>query len=338
MVCSQNCKKVVEFAMIPNAYVLRVLSDGEFHSGEELGSLLGVSRAAVWKQLQQFEPFGLLIESVRGRGYRIPGGLDLLDHTVIVESLTGGWADRNFDFQVLDCVDSTNAYLMAHDVNTDIAACVAEYQAAGRGRRGRVWVSPYAASLYLSVRRRFESGVAALEGLSLAVGVVLVKMLRGFGYENVKLKWPNDLLVEGAKLGGVLIEISGDPSGAVDVVVGVGINVRVPSKYADSIDQQWTDLSSLSSGRTPLRNKLTAASLAAITDLLETFEGDGFEAYRGEWNAMDFCVGQKVEIRLGMEQKFGIARGVDTKGSLLLEHEGGLMTFSGGEISLRKST
>lgn len=320
--------------MNPNTYVLRTLSDGNFHSGEELGSLLGVSRAAVWKQLQQLEGFGLHVDSVRGRGYRIPGGLDLLDRQVILQGLPQASAHRNVDLRVLDCIDSTNTYLMSQGSSADFVACVAEYQAAGRGRRGRSWISPYAASLYMSVRRRFESGIAALEGLSLAVGVVLVKMLHGFGYDMTKLKWPNDLLADGAKLGGVLIEINGDPSGAVDVVVGVGINVRVPEICEMAIDQRWTDLASLSP-RLPSRNELASASLNAIVELLATYEMDGFAAYRESWNALDACAGKDVLLRLGQEFRHGIARGVDAQGALLLEQDGTMAAFSGGEISLR---
>jgi len=321
--------------MIPNAHVLRALSDGEFHSGEELGALLGVSRAAVWKQLQAFEAYGLQIESVRGRGYRVLGGIDLLDQQAILSHLDDANRQR-LQLDVLMSIGSTNEYLVAlGDQASEFHVCIAEHQTHGRGRRGRQWVSPFGASLYLSIRRRFESGVSALEGLSLAVGVVLAQALQRFGYADVQLKWPNDLLAHSAKLGGILIEISGDATGAVDVVVGVGINVRMPASCAKNIDQPWIDLRSLNSSVVVNRNRLAAAFIDALVDLLCVYESSGFSRYRDAWSRFDACAGKDVTLRIGQAVESGVAAGVDAQGALLLETFEGTKAFSGGEISLR---
>jgi len=323
--------------MIPNAHVLRALSDGQFHSGEELGALLGVSRAAVWKQLQALEGYGLQVESVRGRGYRVVDGIDLLDEQTILANI-GAANQQRLQLDVLMSIGSTNEYLVAQQsLVSDFHACIAEHQTQGRGRRGRQWVSPFGASLYLSVRHRFESGVSALEGLSLAVGVVLAQALQQSGYVDVQLKWPNDLLVRNAKLGGILIEISGDATGAVDVIVGVGINVRMPAAHAASIDQSWTDLRSMNPALVTDRNRLAGLFIDALLDLLADYERNGFHGYREAWNRFDACAGKNVILRFGQTEESGVAAGVDTQGALLLETSTGVRTFSGGEISLRMS-
>jgi BirA family transcriptional regulator, biotin operon repressor / biotin---[acetyl-CoA-carboxylase] ligase len=319
--------------MITKGSVLRVLSDGGFHSGEELGALLGVSRAAVWKQLQSLEGYGLQVESMRGRGYRLVDGVELLDLQRIQASLMTTPGALRLD--VLMSIASTNEYLVAQQDATGFHVCIAEHQTQGRGRRGRQWVSPFGASLYLSVKRRFESGVAALEGLSLAVGVVLARLLHGFGYTDVLLKWPNDLLARDAKLGGILIEINGDASGAVDVVVGVGINVKMPASYAKSIDQPWIDLAALGNSAAVGRNALAAAAIDALIGLLSSYERRGFADYRDEWNRFDAIAGRSVSVRLGQSTEQGIALGVDQQGALLVETQSGVRSFSGGEISLR---
>jgi BirA family biotin operon repressor/biotin-[acetyl-CoA-carboxylase] ligase len=321
--------------MIPKAYVLGVLSDGEFHSGEELGGLLGVSRAAVWKQLQSLESYGLQVESVRGRGYRVAGGIDLLDAQKILSHISAA-NRRRLQLDVMMSIGSTNEYLVSQQSQVnDFHVCIAEHQAQGRGRRGRQWISPFGASLYLSVRHRFESGVSALEGLSLAVGVVLAQALQQSGYADVQLKWPNDLLARNAKLGGILIEISGDATGAVDVIVGVGINVRMPKTDAASIDQPWTDLQSLNPSVATDRNRLAALFIDALLDLLADYERNGFRGYREAWSRFDACAGKDVTLRFGQTMETGVAAGVDAQGALLLETPEGTRAFSGGEISLR---
>lgn len=321
--------------MIPKAAVLRALSDGEFHSGEELGGLLGVSRAAVWKQLQVLEGYGLQVESVRGRGYRVVGGIDLLDEPKLL-SLVSATNRQRLQLDVMMSIGSTNEYLVAQQSQaSDFHVCIAEHQTQGRGRRGRQWVSPFGASLYLSVRRRFESGVSALDGLSLAVGVVLAQALQQLGYADVQLKWPNDLLARGAKLGGILIEISGDATGAVDVIVGVGVNVRMPAVNATDIDQPWTDLQSLNPAVATDRNHLAASFIDALLDLLASYERNGFRGYRDAWARFDACAGKNVTLRFGQTMETGIAAGVDAQGALLLETPAGVRAFSGGEISLR---
>lgn len=314
-----------------------MLANGEFHSGQALADALGVSRTAVWKQVNRINAeCGLHIESVRGKGYRIPGGLDLLDADRVRATLKDRSRALVSRLEILESVDSTNSQLLrqADRAGASGLVCAAEQQTAGRGRRGRQWVSPYGSNLYLSLLWEFSQGAAALEGLSLAVGVAVAQALRTCGVAEVKLKWPNDILCNGAKLGGVLLEMSGDAAGSCRVVIGVGLNVAMPRAAAVAIDQAWTDLKSQCE-QPPGRNHLLSALLDELLSLLADFEQQGFIHWRNEWLLLDAFPNRAVVLNTGTTQLAGVARGVDERGALRLETESGIQSVFGGEISLR---
>jgi BirA family biotin operon repressor/biotin-[acetyl-CoA-carboxylase] ligase len=325
---------------MPRSILLPLLADGEFRSGQDLAEALGVSRTAVWKQVNKLAAeTGLLVESVRGRGYRIPGGLDLLDSDRVSVALSPQAAGLLSSLELLESVDSTNAEALRR-AEAGCAAglvCSAEQQTAGRGRRGRQWVSPFASNLYVSLLWEFDEGAAALEGLSLAVGVAVARALATSGLPAVQLKWPNDILHEGAKLGGVLLEMVGDAAGVCQVVIGVGLNVAMPAEAAAGIDQDWTDIQTLSGGAHPGRNALLAALLNELLPLAAGFEATGFSAWRDGWQALDAFDGESVVLQAGSKKLAGIARGVDERGALVLETAQGRQTVYGGEITLRSS-
>lgn len=320
----------------PQRQILDLLSDGQFHSGEELGVLLGVSRAAVWKHLQKLEVLGIKLVSIKGRGYCIEGGLDLFDIKKINAFLHTALP---LNFHLFFEIDSTNAFLMRH-ANPAQQVCLAEAQSSGRGRRGRTWVSPFAQNIYCSVGWGFEGGVAVLEGLSLAVGLVIVRVLQGYGIVGLKLKWPNDVLYEDRKLAGVLIEITGDPAGYCQVVVGVGINVSMGIGEGKEIAQPWIDLHSiLAQQELPLvsRNQLVAALVDELVEVLGEYERKGFAAYCAEWQSFNMHAGQVVELSNGNLICSGVCVGVSQAGALILDTEQGRELFHGGEISLRRA-
>ena len=318
--------------------LLPLLADGEFRSGQELADVLGVSRTAVWKQVNRLaEESGIEIESVKGKGYRIPGGIDLLSADGVLDALAPRPLSLLSRLAVLDSVDSTNAEVLrwAQEGGAPGMVCTAEQQTVGRGRRGRQWVSPYASNLYLSLLWEFSQGAAALEGLSLAVGVAVARALRACGAAAVQLKWPNDVLHDGRKLGGILLEMSGDAAGSCRVVVGVGLNVAMPATAANAIDQAWTDLKTISAGELPGRNRLLAELLNELLPLVADFEQQGFKHWREEWMALDAFDGAPVVLHTGSGELAGIARGVDQRGALQLESTTGVQSVYGGEISLR---
>lgn len=314
--------------------ILNLLADGQFHSGEELGVCLGVSRAAVWKHLQKLEALGIKLLSIKGRGYCINGGLDLLELKKIHAHLN---TSLPLTLTLLTQIDSTNSYLMRHE-KPAMQVCLAESQSAGRGRRGRIWVSPFAQNIYCSIGWGFEGGVAVLEGLSLAVGLVIVRALQRHGVTGLQLKWPNDVLYQDQKLAGVLIEMTGDPAGYCEVVIGVGINVAMGDDQARAIEQPWIDLRSIleQQGLPRIsRNLLAATVIDELVLLLNGYGQTGFAGYCAEWQSFNAHAGQMVELRNGNLICSGLCVGVSEVGALILETSQGREVFHGGEISLR---
>ena len=327
---------------MPKTIILPLLSSGEFLSGQLIADTLGVSRTAVWKQLKKLEDLGLEIESVKGKGYRIPGGLELLDEAQIKAGLTAQNEALLTDLIIDQVIDSTNAEVLRRVVQGARAGvvCTAEQQSSGRGRRGRGWVSPFARNVYVSMVGEFTQGAAALEGLSLAVGVGVTRALERSGISGVQLKWPNDILYQGSKLGGILLEMVGDAAGSCQLAVGVGLNVTMPERAAQAIEQDWTDVKSIADARgiaCPGRNDLLSALLNELLPLIAGFEGEGFAHWRQSWEALDAHAGKAVVLSSGNGQMAGIARGVNERGALQLETSLGIQSVFGGEISLREA-
>jgi len=314
--------------------ILGLLADGHFHSGEEIGSLLGVSRAAVWKHLQKLEALEVGVLSVKGRGYCIEGGLDLLDQKKISDQLK---SNLPLNLHVFAQIDSTNSYLMRQE-NPVMQVCFAESQTAGRGRRGRVWVSPFAQNLYCSIGWGFEGGIAAIEGLSLVIGLAVERALRHCDIFGVELKWPNDVLYENKKLAGILIEVTGDPAGYCQVIIGVGINVAMNKDQADAIDQPWIDLRSICRRQQVAevsRNHLAAVLIDELVSVLDGYDQKGFAAYCAEWQPLNAHAGKQIELRNGNSIHSGECVGVSEDGALRVNTAVGEERFHGGEISLR---
>lgn len=315
--------------------LLNCLADGRFHSGETLARQLGVTRAAIWKKLKKVEALGLAVDAVRGRGYRLQQPLELLDQNLIRERLPVHINDRLGKLDLFDTIDSTNRYLMkAGEQVAGAHVCLTEMQLDGRGRRGRPWVSPFASNLYCSIKWHYDSAPASLSGLSLALGVGLMRVLSTLACVGIGLKWPNDIYSHNKKMAGILLELSGDVNGPCQVVAGVGVNVRMPSDV-DAIDQPWTDLYSILGERTPGRNSLAAGLISEWIEILSTFTKQGFADYRTEWNNWDISKDRMVTLSGMNFEKQGIAQGVNEEGALLLQTDKGVEACHAGEISLR---
>lgn len=315
--------------------ILSILADGEYHSGEEIGGYLGVSRAAVWKQLQKLESFELQIESLKGRGYCLVGGLDLLDSDRI-RGLLSMEAERALgEFEIFSLIDSTNnaAATAIREGRGGGYCCLAEQQSAGRGRRGREWRSPFGRNIYLSQVWEFHAGASALEGLSLSVGLAVVRALTKFGVTGLGLKWPNDILYRDKKMAGILLEMQGDPSGVCQVIVGVGLNVDMSGANTADISQPWTDLAQVVG--TVDRNALVAELMSALYLAFQEFSVGGFAAHKDEWCRYDVFAGRAVKVQLGETYIEGVVAGLDRSGGLILTTAEGERVFNGGEISLR---
>ncbi len=319
--------------------LLQLLADGRFHSGERLGEALGVGRGAVWKALHSLSDLGIEVHALQGKGYRLAQPLELLEEGAIRDALPVEVRALLSRLEIHPEIDSTNRYLVTRAAEGARSgyACLAERQSAGRGRRGRRWVSPFGANLYLSLLWRFERDPASLGTLSLAAGVAVARALERLGVARLGLKWPNDVVVEGRKLGGLLLELAGEAAGPSRVVVGVGINVRMPDAAARQIDQPWADLQGELGTGTPSRNRIAALVLAELLPAMAAFARSGFAPFRSDWARWDVVTGRTVTLHLPDRELPGRALAVDATGALVLEDDSGVrQAYSSGEVSLRR--
>ncbi|PJE80765.1 Bifunctional ligase/repressor BirA [invertebrate metagenome] len=316
--------------------LLNLLSDGKFHSGEDIGQNLGISRAAVWKKIRTLRSLGLSLESVKGTGYRLPVGLKLLDQHKIQAQL-------NSDILPLltlhtDIVaESTNDWvrqIAAEHPDKNLHVCTVEYQSQGRGRRGRQWINPFGSTIALSLYWKLNQGLSQLEGLSLAIGLSVLKSLQSSGVEPLQLKWPNDILCHRKKLCGILLEASGDPNGESEVIIGIGINVLLNEEQLTSLGQPATDITH-ACGFPISRNQLIAHLLNHLIPTLKQYEQKGFQPFRQEWCRHDAFFGQQVTLNMTRCQLTGTEQGVNELGQILLEIDNEIRAFSAGEVSLR---
>ncbi len=310
--------------------LISILADGEFHSGEQLGERLGMSRAAINKHIQTLRDWGVDVFTVPGKGYSLPEPIQLLSQDFISSQINQG------QVAVLPVIDSTNQYLLDRIGTLQSGdACVAEYQQAGRGRRGRKWFSPFGANLYLSMYWRLEQGPAAAFGLSLVIGIVMAEVLRDLGASQVRVKWPNDLYLQDRKLAGILVELTGKTGDAAQIVIGAGINLAMRKVESDVINQGWINLQE--AGIAIDRNTLAARLINELRAALELFEQEGLTPYLSRWEKLDNFINRPVKLIIGDKEIVGISRGIDTQGALLLEQNGATKAWMGGEISLRSA-
>ncbi len=310
--------------------LLSSLADGLFHSGESLGEQLGMSRAAISKHIKGIQGWGVDIFRVQGKGYQLAQPLILLDEQQIQKQVENR-------VELHPVIGSTNQYLLENgDSLTSGTVCLAEYQESGRGRRGRHWVSPFGANLYLSIYWRLEAGMAAAMGLSLVVGVAVVEALESLGIDGVKLKWPNDLYYQDRKLAGILVEMSGQAGGAANLVIGMGMNLTMQDNES-AIDQPWASLSQVIGEDLIDRNQLAIAFIRTLDATLKDYELNGMQDFVERWNRLDNFLGRKIKLIMGANEVEGIERGIDTHGGVLLETDEGVKSFIGGEISLRNN-
>ena len=304
-------------------------------TGDALALDAGLTRAAMWKRIEALREAGVEIDAQAGRGYALRHPLELLDNARIIDALPPFVRAGMASLEVAWYLDSTNSELLRRETPANgIAALLAERQTGGRGRRGKHWTSPLAAHLYLSVARQFSGGLSRLGGLSLVAGVAAAEALHEAGYPEVRLKWPNDLVVAGHKLGGLLVEGGGEHAGPVRAVIGLGLNVRMPESMAANIDQLWTDLTRLS-GAAPSRNALVATLLSHWVPALEEFDAQGLAPFLPRYARLDALAEREVSIQLGTETKVGTALGIAADGALRVRIDGAEKIFHAGEVSVR---
>lgn len=317
--------------------ILNALNQGGFISGQLLGEQLGISRAAVGKHITSLQEMGLDIFKVSGKGYCLNNNVGLLSDNVIAAKYQQlGGKTAKVDVQPI--IDSTNSELMRR-IQTNPAlesgtVVVAEMQQAGRGRRGRVWQSPFGANLYYSYFWRLDDGLQAAMGVSIAVGLAVYDALKTLYKLDVELKWPNDIYLNKEKLAGVLVELDGQPQGPCQLVIGIGINLQMPESVSQQIDQAWTDLSQHC--QTIEKNNLVAQLTVSLEQRLTEFSEHGLQQMYQQWNSLNAFAKQCVELNTGHRSWQGICEGIDPQGGIRIRFDGEVKSYYGGEISLRK--
>ena len=336
--------------------LLRTLSDGNYHSGSILGKKLNLTRSAIWKIIKQIRNYGINVEAKTNLGYRIPEGLELLDKKKILQYLN---IKHDFDpdkILIFDELPSTNTYLIEliktkknkyrgdkiNPSNSEIRLgseeyiCFAEHQTAGKGRLGRKWFSPFAQNIYLSILWQFFREPHELSGLGLVTAVTIVETLKDYGIKNgLSLKWPNDVLWQNRKLAGILIELSGETHHVYNAIIGVGLNVNMPQKIEEKIDQPWCDVAQITNS-IPKRNKLAGLLLNHLLSALTIYQNLGLKPFIKKWQKLDATYGKKVTIITPQQKILGVGLGIDEKGYFLLkDNHNKILTFASGEISLK---
>ncbi len=327
------------------AQVHAQLSRGGFHSGADLARRLGVSRSAIWKAVGSLKELGLAVHAVRNRGYRLPAPCDPLAVEQIRPALRGSIRERVRHIEVVWSLESTNAALLER---TGLAPgladlLLAEYQSAGRGRRGRAWLAPLGGAICMSLGWSFPEVPRDLAALGLAVGVCARRALAAWSREAITLKWPNDLTIADRKLGGILIEMRAESEGPAYVVIGLGVNVALGRRLREQVEALGTvptDLEAAGADAVP-RNAIVADLVSEIVEGLVRFQRDGLRPFIAEWKEADVLRGRPITVHAGAGSDVsgaatrGIARGIDGSGALLVETRDGLQKLVSGEVSVR---
>lgn len=320
--------------------ILALLADGEWHSGAALAAALGCTRAAVWKHMAALRAMGLCIHAARSRGYALDRPVELLSAVNIRSQLDSSTRSALTRLDVLFTTESTSSLLAGRPapVAGCMEACGAEFQTTGRGRRGRRWYSPLARGLCLSVGWQLPLTPPTLSAAGLAAGVAVLEALETAGVPGVRLKWPNDLVGAGAKLGGILVDVAGESGGPLQLIVGVGINVQgipavgipdpVPGALAAASVEQLA-------GVPVSRNHLAALILMALHRSLLEFQHRGFAPFAERWRARDWLRDRPVVVS-GASTLHGIARGITADGALLVESAGRILPVVAGDVSVRR--
>ncbi len=315
--------------------LLELLADGKFHSGQALAKTLNLSRTAVWQHLKFLRTLGIEVQAVAGRGYRLTRPLELLDQERILAALDLPPGCPAPGVEIHACLPSTNTYLLETAAQRPCASiCLAEAQTRGKGRLGRAWISPFGYNVYLSVLWRFERG-ESLSGLSLAAGVATVRGLLELGFPELTLKWPNDLLWRGRKLGGVLVEAISEPHGHCIAVLGLGLNLWLAPAWASAVDQPWVDGWTILGKALPSRNLIVAKCISRLLALLHSYPSAGLKPWLEDWRRLNCVLGQKVRVRQAAQEFEALALDVTEEGFLVVQRGRLRQVLAAGEVSLR---
>ena len=327
--------------MVSLQALVKILADGKYHSGADIGRRLGVSRAAIWKVMQKLEQnYSLTVFAVKGKGYRLQQPLELLDKKNISDNLLKKTLKQMNEFEIFFDIDSTNHYLNLKSLDGAPGGYVvlAEQQTKGQGRRGKIWNSPFACNLYLSLLWRFQFGPAQLGCLSLFIAVAIVRALKKLGVNDAGVKWPNDIYWHNKKLAGILLEIRGEANGPSAVVIGLGLNMAMATENSDipkEIAQPWVNLETIMGAKVD-RNYFTALVINSLFEVLNTVPEKEKELLK-EWQDIDVLKGEEIDVHFADKVIQGTALGINSNGALKVLHDNKELICHSGEVSIRRN-
>ncbi|CEG61394.1 biotin--[acetyl-CoA-carboxylase] ligase [Legionella micdadei] len=316
--------------------LIHQLSDGHCHSGKLIAEKLGVSRTAVWKHITQLAEFGLAIHRIPQHGYQLTQPLVPLDEQLIHQHLKSKRFSKKANIHLFAAVDSTNQFLKELSPTSSIDICCAEKQTRGRGRFGREWYSPFGENIYFSGRWDLNCCLSRLSGLSLVVGLAILASLQAIHIsQNIRIKWPNDLMWGNKKLCGILIEVIAETNSCAQVIIGIGMNVNTATQEHPLPDKPWCSLYEITGQRFD-RNLILANLIYYLDQYLNQFLVAGFGAFTADWQKVDYLQGQFIQVSQPTGRISGYACGVNELGLLCLkDDEGKLHYLSSGDTSLR---
>lgn len=310
--------------------LVKILNDGQYHDGNSMGAALQLTRSAVWKSIKKLQNYGIKIDSIKGKGYRLQEPLLLLDQREIKNHIA-----QNVELTVFETIDSTNQYLkqFKHHKNTKI--CIAEQQTAGKGRFSREWYSPFGKNIYLSCLYPFQKDVSELAGLSLLTSLAIIKILQDMGInEHLFVKWSNDIIYNSKKLAGNLIEVQAETHATCQAIIGIGLNVNMLHDPENNVSQHWTSVHKILNKYVD-RNDLCIRLINHLMTYLKIFETNGFEIFMDEWNKVDYLKNKCISLNIFNEKISGKVLGINAQGYLLLQlSDGSVRVCSSGEASL----
>ncbi len=266
--------------------------------------------------------------------------MDPVEDVAILDSLAEFVRSRVAKVEVFEEIESTNSYLMQQPAPTAGTSriAIADQQTAGRGRLEKTWQSPAGSGLYLSTSYTFDNKPDNIACLTLAIGVAVAKALRNLGVHDIKLKWPNDLIVNDGKLGGILTELQSDTNHGICVVVGIGLNINMRSKIDDSVATvgRVADLHEVLSS-VPNRDALATFVIESIVDALTEFDSYGFKSFHAAWHEFDWFKDKSVSVANTSEKITGVVSGIDKDGALLVKRGDEIERVVSGVVSIENA-
>lgn len=319
--------------------LIELLNDGNYHSGSSIGASMQLTRSMVWKLINQLKAQSIEIASIKGKGYRLMQPIKFLHSQQIKNYISHETCRSKVNIELFDSLPSTNLYLSKASYPSEkILICLAEAQTAGQGRLQRPWHSPFASNIYFSGSWSFGTNISKLAGLSLVIALAIVRMLASAGItQHIHIKWPNDILHQGKKLAGVLIQAMTDTQSMTQAIIGIGINVNMTQDPHAHISQPWTSMQNIL-GKALDRNFLVGMLINELFQTIELFNAHGLSCLLPEWQHYDYLSGKTIRLNNQNKQIIGQATGINEVGEIMIKHANGkIFSYCAGEATILKA-